>query len=273
MAASTNAWENDENLKQALVTLFVHQGLERKEVLDYMNRDFSCYKWSLSTLDRRMRFFNIHKINRNIPIAEVRDAVQNEINGPGQLLGYRAMHQKIRQKYQLNVSRDMVYDLMYDIDPDRLAGRLPGLKKKKAKIGFTTKGPNWVFSVDGHDKLMGYQNSTFPIAIYGCIDTASRKIMWLRVWTTNSKPEIIGKWYLEYLLETKILPAYLRMDKGTETGVMATMQAYLRRNHDDIIDPTATVCYGPSTSNQVCLASHLWFTHRNQHKFCVYRMF
>ena len=45
--------------------------------------------------------------------------------------------------------------------------------------------------MDGHDKLMGYQNSTFPLAIYGCIDTASRKILWLRVWNTNSKPEII----------------------------------------------------------------------------------
>jgi len=74
-------------------------------------------------------------------------------------------------------------------------------KKKATKGHFTTNGPNWVWSLDGHDKLMGYQNSTFPLAIYGCIDTASRKIVWLRVWNTNSKPELIGKWYYEYLLE------------------------------------------------------------------------
>ena len=33
------------------------------------------------------------------------------------------------------------------------------------------QGPNWVHSLDGHDKLMGYQNSTFPLAIYGCLDS------------------------------------------------------------------------------------------------------
>lgn len=43
----------------------------------------------------------------------------------------------------------------------------------------------------------------------------------------------------------------IRLDKGTETGVMATMHAYVRRNHSDIDDPLDTILYGPSTSNQV----------------------
>ena len=253
MAASTNAWENDENLRTQLAD-YVQQGMQRNEVLDYMNRDFSCYKWSFITLDRRMRYFAIFYIDKNVSVTQVREAVKVEMEEPGQLLGYRAMQQKIRQKYNLKVPRDRIYDLMYDIDSDRLEERRPWLKKKRANAGFTTKGPNWIFSVDGHDKLMGYQNSTFPLAIYGCIDTASRKIMWLRVWTTNSNPKIIGRWYLEYLLETHRIPAYLRMDKGTETGVMATMHAYLRRSHTDISDPVDTVCYGPSTSNQVSIS-------------------
>ena len=96
---------------------------------------------------------------------------------------------------------------------------------------------------------MGYQNSTFPLSIYGCIDTASRKIMWLRVWTTNSKPEIIGRWYLEYLYESVKVPNFLRMDKGTETNTMAVMQSFLRKDHSDIEDPVDSVVYGPSTSN------------------------
>ena len=98
---------------------------------------------------------------------------------------------------------------------------------------------------------MGYQNWTFPLAVYGCIDTASRKLLWLRVWDSNSRPELIGRWYLEYLYESRIMPAYLRIDKGTETGIMATMQAYLRRNDNTLDDPTDSVIYGPSTSNQV----------------------
>ena len=77
---------------------------------------------------------------------------------------------------------------------------------------------------------MGYQKSTFPLAIYGCLDTASRKI----------------------ILENMFVPATIRIDKGTETGEMATIRAFLRRNHGDM-DPADTVMYGPSTSHQVSI--------------------
>ena len=43
----------------------------------------------------------------------------------------------------------------------------------------------------------------------------------------------------------------IRVDKGTETGTMATIHAFLRRHHNDGVDPVDTVLYGPSTSNQV----------------------
>ena len=44
--------------------------------------------------------------------------------------------------------------------------------------------------------------------------------------------------------------SYLRIDRGTETGTLAAMLAFLRRHHGDV-DPLETVIYGPSTSNQV----------------------
>ena len=126
-----------------------------------------------------------------------------------------------------------------------------GGKRKKKKGNFTTRGANWVHSLDGHDKLMGYQNSTFPLAIYGCLDTASRKLLWLRVWVSNCNPKLIGKWYLEYLYKKRVMPAMLRVDRGSETGVMATMHAFLRSHDHGDMDPHDTVIYGPSTANQV----------------------
>lgn len=97
---------------------------------------------------------------------------------------------------------------------------------------------------------MGFQNDIFPLPIYGSIDTASRKLLWLCIWTNNREPRLIGHWYLEYLYENKVIPSYLRMDRGTKTGVMATMHAFLRQHHGDM-DPAETVIYGPSTANQV----------------------
>ena len=36
------------------------------------------------------------------------------------------------------------------------------------------------------------------------------------------------------------MPAIIRVDKGSETGTMATIHAFLRRNHTDVMDPVTT---------------------------------
>ena len=72
--------------------------------------------------------------------------------------------------------RDVVYATMTELDQDGLEGRALGSKKKK-KDQFTTKGVDWVHSLDGHCKLMGYQRFMFPLAVYSCMDSASRKLL------------------------------------------------------------------------------------------------
>lgn len=73
-----------------------------------------------------------------------KSAVRKELDGPGKLLGYRAMHNKIRQEYLLNVPRNLVHAVMFDLDPEGLEARCPTVKKGKTKGHFSTKGTNWV---------------------------------------------------------------------------------------------------------------------------------
>ena len=89
-------WESDGELKREL-SKYVTKGLQRNEILSYMLRDFPQYSWSIKTLDRRMRYFNIF-YHSNVSFNAVKEAVKGDLNGPGKLLGYRAMHLKIRQK-------------------------------------------------------------------------------------------------------------------------------------------------------------------------------
>ena len=96
---------------------------------------------------------------------------------------------------------------------------------------------------------MGYQNNTFPIAIYGIINSASRKILWIKVWVSNSNPSLPAKWYLQYLDTTKRIADYIRVGCGTEGDDLAIVHAFLRRQ--DFNHPENTVCFRPSTSNQV----------------------
>jgi hypothetical protein len=54
-----------------------------------------------------------------------------------------------------------------------------------------------------------------------------------------------------YLYKSETLPQFLRIDKGTETGKMATIHAYLMNQFDIMDDPLHSIIYGPSTSNKI----------------------
>ena len=128
-------WEDDEQLKSDLQR-YVKQNLRRREILDFVRRDFPEYAWSLGTLSRRLAFFGIQYIKYDTDIEEVETAVREEIEGPGQLLGYRAMHKKLREQHNLAVPRDLVHDVMGLVDPEGLQRR-GDVGKKKRRRGAT----------------------------------------------------------------------------------------------------------------------------------------
>ena len=151
-------------------------------------------------------------------IEEAKDALKLEVNWPGKLLGYRVMQKKLTQEHELKVPRDKIDAVLYNVDREGLEVRSDVWSgKKKVKGTFATNGPNWVLPLDGHDNRMGYYNSACQLAIYGCLGTANTKIMWLRIWTSNSDRNLIGRWYLEHIYDTNVIASYLRSDKGTET--------------------------------------------------------
>ena len=139
-----------------------------------MRRDYPQYAWSTPTLDRRLRHFSIQYIGTETSLEEVLEDVNKELDGPGQLLRYRSVSQKLRTEHDIKVPRDVVHNVMHYLDPDGIGNRKVSEKRKKKKQPFVSDGPDWVNSFHGHDKLMGYQNWTFPVALYGCLDTFSR---------------------------------------------------------------------------------------------------
>ena len=104
----------------------------------------------------------------------------------------------------------------------------------------------------------------FPYAfIYDCLDTFLRKILYLFVCYSNSDPRMIGKTYLEYLCREKMMPSFLRIDKGTETGKMVTVHVYLINEFEVMDDPVEAVIYGPSTNWKMVA----WFARKTTSKY------
>ena len=84
-----------------------------------------------------MSYFNVNRFNYEISVADLKTVVEKEFRGPGNLLGYRALHLKLRQ-HDLNVPRDLVDVNMevylHDANQEGLRNRQPALKKKKESL-------------------------------------------------------------------------------------------------------------------------------------------
>ena len=81
--------------------------------------------------------------------------------------------------------------------------------------------PNFTWHIDGYDKV-----EPFGFCIHGCADGFSRNIIWLFVGSTNNDPLIIISYYLKLLKENKIVPRFVRADRGSENSVLGGIQRF-----------------------------------------------
>ena len=58
--------------------------------------------------------------------------------------------------------------------------------------------------------------------------------MWLEITRSNNNPHVVRKLFLDCIKEQQSCPTILRTDNGTENGIMAATQSFLRRNHPDV---------------------------------------
>ncbi|KAJ8381182.1 hypothetical protein SKAU_G00019600 [Synaphobranchus kaupii] len=121
----------------------------------------------------------------------------------------------------------------------------PSTPSTSTSEGCGPTGPNQVWHVDGYDKL-----KPFGIAISGCIDGYSRRVMWLSSGSTNNDPAVIARYYLQCISNCGVVPARLRTDCGTENGDMAAIHCSLREDHTDEFAGPLSHMYGTSTANQ-----------------------
>lgn len=167
--------------------------------------------------------------------------IQENIENSGQLHGYRWMYWKcIKAGY--NVSQEDVRCLLSILDSRGVEIRK---KKRLHRRTYYSQGPNYMWHIDGYDKLKPY-----GIAIHGCMDGFSRHIIWLKARNTNNDPRVVARYYIDALENTNGCPQMIRADKGTENRHVEQMQIFLRRNHSDMFSGNKSFLYGSSTHNQ-----------------------
>ena len=79
----------------------------------------------------------------------------------------------------------------------------------------------------GMSTAMIHLSRTF-FFIHGYVDGFSRRVLWLQVQWSNKKLKIIARYFYDYVKATGGCPINLLTDHGTENGLIAAMQCYLR---------------------------------------------
>ncbi|XP_078372629.1 uncharacterized protein LOC144656265 [Oculina patagonica] len=223
----------EEEDEEGLIRYYFFRGFEYKEIRLFLFKNHGI-EMSLSTLKRRIKQYGLKRQRPDYDIDDIRQSIQSIVNGPGCLQGYRSVWHTLQLKGK-RVPRIVVQELLKEIDPEgselRKAHRL---KKRK----YHNPGPNYAWHCDGYDKL-----KPFGFAIHGCIDGWSRKIMWLYVTRSNNQPNNVAAYYLDAVEEYGGCPVDLVTDLGTENGIMAAIQSFLRDDPD-------SHRYVPSPRNQ-----------------------
>ncbi|KAM7440134.1 hypothetical protein ABFA07_010628 [Porites harrisoni] len=82
---------------------------------------------------------------------EVIAAISNELTGSANCIGYRLMHQRLRNDHHLVVDRETVRLALKVMDPDGVEERKKHrLKRRK----YFSPGLNFLWHIDGYDKWM-----------------------------------------------------------------------------------------------------------------------
>ena len=96
-------------------------------------------------------------------------AIEPELEGSGNSIGYRQMHQRLRTDYGLVAQKETIQVILKEFD---LAGVQPRSSKRLRRREYHCKGPNYIWHIDGYDKL-----KPFAFCIHGAIDGYSRHIL------------------------------------------------------------------------------------------------
>jgi hypothetical protein len=162
-----------------------------------------------------------------------------------------------------------IRDALAILAPAATADRRSGPGKKKRKGEFTTQGPDWVWSIDGHDKFRDY-----GIFIYAAIDGCSRMAKWGYVGNSNRTQVSVASQYLSVIRDGGLCPAHIRSDRGGETLMLAEAQysfylLYLKRrnahlpveerlSNEDINNTPVRKCYWFGTSPANTRVESFW---------------
>ena len=224
---------------EAIIKDYFLHDLSYKEIQEFLEI-FYAVILSLRQLHRILRKQNLFCRYRKSNIIEVTLTILQNLRGSSKLFGYRLIHQKLRANGFV-VDREKVRIFLKTLDADGVELRS---SHRLARRIYVSVGPN-LWHIDRYDKIKPY-----GFVIHGAIDGFTRKILWLRVGSSNNNPKVIASYYMDCIRQLRLVPRAIRSDRRTENTIICGIQRFLRRNAEDLISNKNSFVYGFSARNQ-----------------------
>ena len=80
----------------------------------------------------------------------------------------------------------------------------------------------------GHDKL-----KTLGFSVHDCIVGFSRKLIWLKVGSSNKNPDVIAHYYSDAISELGGAPRIIKADDATGHALIERIHIYLRSINEE----------------------------------------
>ena len=119
----------------------------------------------------------------------------------GSGLGYRSIHQKLRQ-LGCFIDKETVRLCLKILDTSGVELQTCRRLQRRA---YLSPGPDHTWHIDGYDKLKPY-----GFAIHGAVDGYSRRILWFYVSASNNNPSDKAFYFLQTITKLNRIPQVVR---------------------------------------------------------------
>ena len=147
-------------------------------------------------MKRTVNTENLRRTKHPSDLEDVIQVIERELQGRGSCIGYRAMWQRLRTDHKLVVSQNTVRQALKLLDPN-------GATCHRKQRHYKARWPNHLWHIDDGLKPFGF-------CIHGCIDVYSRRIMWLKVGTTNNHLRVFAKYFIDCVRQVAGTPSIVR---------------------------------------------------------------
>ncbi len=134
-----------QNVEQ-LITHYFHYGYPYQAIVGLLEK--KGIHMCVRTLKRRLRSLGLKRKGNATVIdnGTIRAAIQQEMQGAGELSGYRSIWHALCLRHHIHVPRNLVAEIMKEIDP---IGAEERRARKLKRRTFSSKGANATWHMDG----------------------------------------------------------------------------------------------------------------------------